>query len=101
MSATPLPTARPAPPVVRMDGLLPDSRDAGRSFDSTATAVTPPDRLDPPVPAAPRPIVADAGDGFDWTAGGIGFAAASGIALFGAGSLMTARWRRHGRTLAH
>jgi hypothetical protein len=47
-----------------------------------------------------RPIVADGAGGFDWKDAGIGFAAAGGLALMGAGSLATARWRRETRTLA-
>ena len=48
-----------------------------------------------------RPIVADGAGGFDWKDAGIGFAAAGGLALMGAGSLATVRWRRQTRTLAN
>lgn len=91
-------TPRSAPPIARMDGVPPDRVDA---TVSTTAAVTPPDRVDALAPTPVRPIVAEATGGFDWTDAGIGFAAAAGLALLGSGSLMTTRWRREARTLAH
>lgn len=76
-----------------------DAVDAGRSLVATA-AVTPPDRIDAASQAPVRPIVTDGGTSFDWTDAGIGFAAAAGLALMGAGSLATVRWRRNERTFA-
>ena len=48
-----------------------------------------------------RPIVIEGQTGFDWTDAGVGFAAAAGVALLGAGSILTVRWRRHIGTPAH
>ena len=48
-----------------------------------------------------RPIVIEGQTGFDWTDAGVGFAAAAGVALLGAGSILTVRWRRHVGTPAH
>jgi hypothetical protein len=58
-------------------------------------------RLEASVPPAPRPIVIERSAGFDWTDAGIGFAAAAGLALLGAGSVVTVRWRRHIGSPAH
>jgi hypothetical protein len=46
----------------------------------------------PPAPVT-RPLVID-GTGFDWTDAGVGFAAAAGLALLGAGTAVAVRSRR-------
>ena len=80
---------RSAPPIARMDRLRPEPA-------SVAAAVVPASQT------LVRPIVAADAGGFDWTDAGIGFAAAAGIALMGAGALAPVRWRRQTtRTLAH
>lgn len=48
-----------------------------------------------------RTIVIEGESGFDWTDAGVGFAAAAGLALLGAGSILTVRWRRHVASPAH
>lgn len=48
-----------------------------------------------------RPIVVADQKGFDWTDAGVGFAAAAGLAMLGAGSILTVRWRRHIGSPAH
>ncbi len=49
----------------------------------------------------PRPIVVEGQTGFDWTDAGVGFATAAGLALLGAGSILTVRWHRHIGSPAH
>jgi hypothetical protein len=106
-------------PIVRMDGTPPvtgvgdgtsppdrvDAASNATSVQSPPVVSAPPDRLDltpASAQAQPRPIVAESGEGdFDWTAAGVGFAAALGIALLGTGSLVTFRWRRNLHTIAH
>jgi hypothetical protein len=44
-----------------------------------------------------RPIVIEGQTGFDWTDAGVGFASAAGLALLGAGSILTIRWHQTGR----
>ena len=88
-------------PPDRMDAAAGTSRG-----ESQPIVITPPDRMDAAASTGaqlqPRPIVADGSRvGFDWTAAGVGFAAALGIALLGSGALVTVRWRRQTHTLAH
>ena len=45
-------------------------------------------------PAQPQSIVIKERNGFDWADAGMGFAAAAGLALLSAGSLVTVRSRR-------
>lgn len=109
-------TARTPPPISRMDGTSvtspqagtgavavtpPDRIDGSQPTSVDIAHVTPPDRIDATSPATPRPIVVDGGGDFDWTAAGLGFAAAAGLALLGTGTLLTTRWRRNTGPLAH
>jgi hypothetical protein len=56
---------------------------------------------EPGAAVSTRPIVIEQRTGFDWTDAGVGFAAAAGLALLGAGSVATLRWRRHVGSPAH
>ena len=58
-------------------------------------------RMDGQVPTLVRPIVLDAGGGFDWADAGVGFGSAAGLALIGAGSLVALRRHRRVGPAAH
>src|SRR5262249_53914612 len=84
-----------SPPVVSPPAQVEATGGSDRAGLQSAV-VSPPDRVDGATATGarprPRPIVV--GDGFDWTAAGVGFAAALGLGLLGTGSIATVRRRR-------
>lgn len=92
---------RSAPPIGRMDGALPPPSRPAVTAGVGGRAAPPIGRLDGSLPPPSRPIVIEKATGFDWTDAGIGFAAAAGLALLGAGSVVTVRSRRQFGSPAH